>query len=268
MKNNYTLANYTPVHITGETIDFVLRELGSEALALYVAYAGIAQWQNTRTVKATTLFMANRMKWSEDKLRKVKKLLLQNGYIEDITKKDSDNKVKGWYIKINYVVKSHTVENARGWENPECGKKGGQVLYKETSSAFKETSSALERKQSIKEDSLDLSELFPEEKKPSVTSNEVSVVIEYFNELFGTRYRVTPDRSKKIRLRLKTYTLEEIKTAITKCKASKFHTGENDRSWKAGIDYIVRNDEIIDQFLNAQQKPERPYFMSYSTKKS
>ena len=118
------------------------------------------------------------------------------------------------------------------------------------------------------EDSLDLSELFPEEKKASVTSNEVSVVIEYFNELFGTKYRVTPDRSKKIRLRLKTYTLEEIKTAINKCKASKFHRGENDTGWKAGIDFIVRNDEIIDQFLNAQQKPERPYFMSYSTKKS
>lgn len=172
--NEYKLATYTPVHITGETIDFILRELGSEALALYTAYAGIVQWQQTTTVKATTSFMAQRMKWSEDKVRKIKKLLVDNQYIEDIRKKDENHKIKGWYIQINYIVKSQRVGKARGWEKPEYGKKGGQVLYKESSSA-------LERKESaLKESKVLISEVETSQEKGT---NEISQIIELFKEI-------------------------------------------------------------------------------------
>ena len=84
-----------------------------------------------------------------------------------------------------------------------------------------------------------------------VASNEANQIIEYFNSLFGTKYRVTPDRSKKIKLRLKTYSTEEVKSAIDNLSKSKFHNGDNDRSWKADIDFLIRNDEQIDKFLNA-----------------
>lgn len=102
----------------------------------------------------------------------------------------------------------------------------------------------------------------------TITSNEVNQIIEYFNSLFSTKFRVTPERSKKIKLRLKTYKIEEIKKAIYNLSKSKFHNGENDRGWRATIDFITRNDEKIDEFLNSfQAKTEdiiitkKPYFM-------
>lgn len=104
--------------------------------------------------------------------------------------------------------------------------------------------------------------------KNTITSDEVNQIIEFYNNTFQTKYRATPDRSKKIKLRLKTYTLDEIKTSIKNMKASKFHNGDNDRGWKATIDFIIRNDEKIDEFLNISEvKPEditinkKPYFM-------
>lgn len=102
----------------------------------------------------------------------------------------------------------------------------------------------------------------------TITSNEVNQIIEYFNSLFSTKFRVTPERSKKIKLRLKTYKIEEIKKAIYNLSKSKFHNGENDRGWRATIDFITRNDEKIDEFLNSSlAKTEdiiitkKPYFM-------
>jgi hypothetical protein len=181
--NEYKLVTYTPVHITGETIDFILRELGSEALALYTAYAGIVQWQQTTTVKATTSFMAQRMKWSEDKVRKIKKLLVDNQYIEDIRKKDENHKIKGWYIQINYIVKSHTVEKARVWKKPECGEKGGQVLYKESSSA-------LERKESaLKESKVLISEVETSQGKgTNENSQKIKYPLSYIRELIQGKH--------------------------------------------------------------------------------
>jgi hypothetical protein len=100
-------------------------------------------------------------------------------------------------------------------------------------------------------------------KKEIITSNEVNQIIEFYNDMFQTKYRATPDRSKKIKLRLKTYNLDEIKTSIKNMKASKFHNGDNDRGWKATIDFIIRNDEKIDEFLNSEIK-DRPHFISYT----
>jgi hypothetical protein len=100
-------------------------------------------------------------------------------------------------------------------------------------------------------------------KKEIITSDEVNQIIEFYNNTFQTKYRATPDRSKKIKLRLKTYTLDEIKTSIKNMKASKFHNGDNDRGWKATIDFIIKNDEKIDEFLNSEIK-DRPHFISYT----
>lgn len=104
-------------------------------------------------------------------------------------------------------------------------------------------------------------------KENTITSNEVSQIIEYFNSLFNTKFRVTPERSKKIKLRLKTYSLDEIKLAINNLSKSKFHNGDNDRGWRATIDFIIKNDEKIDEFLNSSPEKQEevrkksPYFM-------
>ena len=91
------------------------------------------------------------------------------------------------------------------------------------------------------------------------SSKEAEEIIDYFNNKFSRQYRLTPDRNKKIKLRLKSYSLDEIKKAIDNLKQSKFHNGENDRGWIATIDFIIRNDEKIDEFLNSKQASENYY---------
>jgi hypothetical protein len=93
-----------------------------------------------------------------------------------------------------------------------------------------------------------------EKNNNTIASDEAISVIEHFNSLFGTKYRCTPERSKKIKIRLNSYTVDEIKTSIDNLKQSSFHNGNNDRGWKAGIDFIIRNDEQIDKFLNLEQQ--------------
>lgn len=101
----------------------------------------------------------------------------------------------------------------------------------------------------------------------TITSNEVSQIIEFFNSLFEKKYRITPDRKKKIKLRLKSYTVDEIKLAIDNLSKSKFHNGDNDRGWVADIDFIIRNDEQIDKFLNNITIPENNnYYRDFNIK--
>ena len=107
------------------------------------------------------------------------------------------------------------------------------------------------RESSIEENRIEENRIEENRINNTITSNEVNQIIEYFNNIFQTKYRVTADRNKKIKLRLKSYSLDEIQKAIDNLKQSSFHNGNNDRGWKAGIDFIIRNDEQIDKFLNA-----------------
>lgn len=151
--SKYKLATYTPVHLTEETIRFVLTNLGSDALALYVAYVGVVQWQQTNRVRATTGFMAERMGWGKEKLKKVKKLLVDNGYVEDYKKRNEENKIIGWYVQVKYLVRikeETTRPENHPLENPTGGEKDPQVLYKESLSALEKKESALENSFSLK----------------------------------------------------------------------------------------------------------------------
>lgn len=74
--------------------------------------------------------------------------------------------------------------------------------------------------------------------------------IDFFNKLFNSNFRVTPARENKLKLRFKTYTGDEILKALQNLSKSKFHQGDNDRGWKADPDFLIRNDEQIDIWLN------------------
>jgi hypothetical protein len=111
------------VGITDITIRNILQNAGSEALALYVAYYEIATWQGTYRVKATTNFMAKRMKWSTRKVIRQKNLLKEIDAIADYQDKDSEGVIQGHYIAIKHLVdemgvtKTHRVDKPTGWEN-------------------------------------------------------------------------------------------------------------------------------------------------------
>lgn len=103
------------IGITDITIRNILQNAGSDALALYIAYAEIERWQETYSVKATTGFMAKRMGWGDNKVIKNKKLLEDLGIISN--KKDIDSethRIKGWYIQIHHTVSEPDVDLPEG----------------------------------------------------------------------------------------------------------------------------------------------------------
>ena len=81
-------------------------------------------------------------------------------------------------------------------------------------------------------------------------NNSLEKYIETFKEYFGSNHRPTTGRGKKLKSRLQIYKLKQILEALKNLSASDFHTGKNDRGWKADPDFLIRNDEQVDKWLN------------------
>lgn len=77
-----------------------------------------------------------------------------------------------------------------------------------------------------------------------------SVYVTHFNSLFGKSYTVTNGRTQKLKARLENYSIEQILTALSNLSKSEFHHGKNDRRWEADPDFLIRNDETVDKWLN------------------
>jgi hypothetical protein len=105
--------NQEPLVTSKITFDiFLAQEKPSDLIALYHFYYYTAKWQNTNKVRATTNYAAKGLKWSNDKVRKTKKTLIQLGFIEDIKEFDENSKtIKGHYIQIKFIWESHTHGN-------------------------------------------------------------------------------------------------------------------------------------------------------------
>lgn len=107
---------------TKQTYDaFLKSDNPAELIALYSFYYYTAKWQKTNQPKCTTGYAANGLKWSESKIRKFKKELIDLGLIEDVALRDEHNKIAGHYIKLNYILKQSTLTENHTVENPQCG---------------------------------------------------------------------------------------------------------------------------------------------------
>lgn len=85
---------------------------------------------------------------------------------------------------------------------------------------------------------------------------KIRIYISEFNKFFGSKYKPTGGRTKKLALRLKTFSLEDLLKAMKNLSASDWHTGKNDRGWKADPDFLIRSDEQIDKWLNIEPEKE------------
>lgn len=108
--------------LTKQTLDiFLNHENPAELIALYTFYYYTAKWQNTNQARCTTEYVAKGLNWSSAKVRRVKKQLLEFGLIEDVTVKSADGKIKGHYIKMNYIFKKTTLSKIHTVQNPQGG---------------------------------------------------------------------------------------------------------------------------------------------------
>ena len=84
---------------------------------------------------------------------------------------------------------------------------------------------------------------------------KVEELYQFYRKKSGKKYRNLYPLKQKARLRLKTYTLEEMKTAISNILASPYMTGDNENhTYYATWEYCVRNDQNIDKWLNANEE--------------
>jgi hypothetical protein len=101
--------------------------------------------------------------------------------------------------------------------------------------------------------------------KPKTHStNPVSqTIMDFYNQEFQGLWkgplRLTRERERQIKARLKSFTVEELKTAITNLRQSAFHCGNNDKERVYGTpEYLFKNDSQVDKWLN--EKPQTPGF--------
>ncbi|GEM_PF-5432570 len=90
--------------------NFMKEPSGAKLLCLYCFYLKTASIQKTNQIKCTTFFVTKGLKWNKDTVNKYKKKLIELGLIENIKRKNPKGKIEGWYIKVNYIWKSQTLE--------------------------------------------------------------------------------------------------------------------------------------------------------------
>jgi len=98
------------------------------------------------------------------------------------------------------------------------------------------------------------------EEKNGNNSEDVQRVMDEYNRIFADLWAkpltLTADRKRKIQARLKTFTVDELVTAMKNIRASPFHCGENDRRQVyATPEFICRNDGQVDKWLKMEVKP-------------
>lgn len=99
--------------------------------------------------------------------------------------------------------------------------------------------------------------------KTSISENDINQIWDaYISSLeeFKSNKRkpvLSRARIELIKRRLATYSVDDLKLAVTGWLHSDFHRGENDNGkvWNS-IELLLRNDEKIEQFIGYHQKPE------------
>jgi len=93
-------------------------------------------------------------------------------------------------------------------------------------------------------------------KNKEITTGGFEEFIKTFNDLQGSSYRPTDGNRIKYQARLKNFTHEQVLFATKTMLSLPHYLGQNDRKWKASPEFILRNDEQIDKFINAKPKPQ------------
>jgi hypothetical protein len=85
-----------------------LFDLNPDAVTLYIFYCKNAKLQDTSSVYATDTFCMKGLKWGDKKLYKIKKILIDNGFITQDIRRNDEGKIEGYFIKIHYLIHNPT----------------------------------------------------------------------------------------------------------------------------------------------------------------
>ena len=229
---------------TKQTYDaFLKSDNPAELIALYSFYYYTAKWQKTNQPKCTTGYAANGLKWSESKIRKFKKELIDLGLIEDVAVRDEHNKIAGHYIKLNYILKQSTLEESHTIENPQCGN-SDSVEEMGTNALSANNINALSAN-NINDDT--------EKSKKVSLSKQIDEVIEAYKAICKSYTKiklVSAAKRKEIQKSLKTLTVEQIKECFELAEHNYMLKGfiippaPGKEPWKATFEWLIKEDNL------------------------
>ena len=99
---------------TKQTFEIFLKTKDpSDCIALYMFYYYTAKWQETNQPRASVRYVAKGLRWSSDRVRRAKKMLGDLKIIEDVRTLDKLGRVKGWYVKLNFILRGAMFKNQR-----------------------------------------------------------------------------------------------------------------------------------------------------------
>lgn len=87
--------------------------------------------------------------------------------------------------------------------------------------------------------------------QPPKTVDDVQEIFDFYVKAFNTPHtKLSPARKSKIMQRLKDAGKDMLLKAIDNTSKSGHHTGDNDRGWKANIDFIIRTYEQVERLAD------------------
>jgi len=87
-------------------------------------------------------------------------------------------------------------------------------------------------------------------KKNIIKKNIYDEIFNFYLEKSGNKERLTQEKLRLLKTRMKTFSVEDIKLAITHAYEDNFYSGNNDRGWKATFYWIMKNDEHVERLIN------------------
>ena len=118
--------------ITKQTLEKLIKsEKGVDALGLYLYYYSVAKWQRTNQIFCTTAFAAKALAWGEQKVKRIKKELINMNLIENVVTRDETNKIIGHYVRVKYIF-THKNETAILDSHTEQKPPGGKATWWES----------------------------------------------------------------------------------------------------------------------------------------
>lgn len=246
--------SFTPLVVTAETLQILSKEKKyADLLALYMAYVEITSWQGTKSIKAATTFMTQRLHWGKDKVIDTKKKLIELGLIESSSRKDAKTgKVTGHYILVKYIINPHSFSPEGGFDQ--------RVVLEDTSTTNLQLSTTNEQ-QDTSASQTALPEQAEGQAQKSVSRDLTEDIFTSLVSILhpGQLLIFTPGRQSKIKQRLKHFPDETIYEAAKNLMKSDWHIGKNPGNKKyASFDFLMRNDEMVEKWANETPTKEAP----------
>lgn len=184
-------------------------------------------------------------------------------------------------VKEGYVVKYEKVVNGVKFCEYQGVKPGSTVLNKVYRGIKQSLTGGIKQSlpNNIDIDNIDNNiDNKGEADKKENENQEIERVYTHYLDQFGTtagRYKLTDKRKAKLKSRLQDCGADMIIDAIDHAHADYFYNGDNDRRWKADLDFIIRSYENTEKLANLtprqrklswQEKKEQEYQAEFDRK--